>query len=83
MVEKIVIPAKAGIQDVRDLHDLDSGSPLRSARNDGDSGLSQCHSVLNPLFRGPDAAQWNPGNPLAAPDVLHPCGRAVILPGAE
>jgi hypothetical protein len=83
MVEKIVIPAKAGIQDVRALHDLDSGSPLRSARNDGDSGLSQCHSVLNPLFCSPDAAQWNPGKPFAAPDVLSPCGRAIILTRAE
>ena len=26
---------KAGIQNVRDLNKLDSGSPLRSARNDG------------------------------------------------
>jgi hypothetical protein len=83
MLEKIVIPAKAGIQDVRALHDLDSGSPLRSARNDGDSGLGQCHSVLNPLFCSPDAAQRNPGKPFAAPEVLRPCRRAVILPGAE
>jgi len=43
MPGKIVIPAQAGIQKVRDLHDLDSGSSLHSARNDGGFGLSMCH----------------------------------------
>ena len=31
----LVIPAKAGIQSLPDYQLLDSGSPLRSARNDG------------------------------------------------
>jgi hypothetical protein len=49
MVGKPVIPAQAGILNVRDLRDLDSGSPLRFARNDGGFGLSQCHSSQEPL----------------------------------
>jgi hypothetical protein len=43
MTEKAVIPAKEGTQNVRDLNELDSGSPLRSARNDGAIGLSKHH----------------------------------------
>jgi hypothetical protein len=42
-IRNTVIPAKAGIQNVRDSSNLDSGSPLRSARNDGAFSLSQCH----------------------------------------
>jgi len=44
MFNKTVIPAKAGIQNVRELYRLDSGSPLRSTRNDDAFGLSKCHS---------------------------------------
>jgi hypothetical protein len=52
MVGKPVIPAQAGILNVRDLRDLDSGSPLRFARNDGGFGLSQCHSGQTTFFLG-------------------------------
>ena len=45
-----VIPAKAGIQNAGKLSKLDSGSPLRSARNDGAFGLSKCHCALTPFI---------------------------------
>jgi hypothetical protein len=40
--------------------------------------------IATPISKGEetissDAAQWNPGKPFAAPDVLSPCGRAIIL----
>ena len=46
-----VIPAKAGIQSVRELGQLDSGSPLRFARNDAALFLMcRCHCVLASAF---------------------------------
>jgi len=51
-VENIVIPAQAGIRNVLQSSNLDSGSPLRSTQNDGIFGSSKRHSDLIPVFEG-------------------------------
>jgi hypothetical protein len=53
-----VIPAQAGIQNKPNLNPLDSGSPLRSARNDEESALIALYDQAYPLLEN---AMWSEG----------------------